>query len=57
MLLHRFKLLRLATETWIAALASAPIVLMYPLFLVIFGRNAWTIIMMGFIVGAAAGDR
>ena len=48
-LLHRIKLLRLATETWIAALASAPIVLMYPLFLVIFGRSATTIIMMGFV--------
>jgi NitT/TauT family transport system permease protein len=47
-LLHRVRLLRLATETWIAALASAPIVLMYPLFLVIFGRSATTIVMMGF---------
>jgi NitT/TauT family transport system permease protein len=26
-------------------------VLMYPLFLVIFGRSAWTIIMMGFVSG------
>jgi len=50
-LLHRMRLLRLATETWIAALASAPIVLMYPLFLVIFGRNAVTIVMMGFVAG------
>ncbi|MBV9260829.1 MAG: ABC transporter permease subunit, partial [Pseudolabrys sp.] len=33
----------------VAAMASAPIVLMYPLFMVIFGRNAWTIIMIGFI--------
>ena len=49
-------LLRHATETWVAALASAPMVLMYPLFLVIFGRSAWTIIMMGFVAGAAAGD-
>ncbi|HXF86856.1 MAG TPA: ABC transporter permease subunit [Xanthobacteraceae bacterium] len=48
-LLHRLKLLRLATETWIAAMASAPLVLMYPLFLVIFGRSAWTIIMIAFI--------
>jgi len=47
-LMHRFKLLQQACETWVAAMASAPIVLMYPLFLVIFGRNAWTIIMMGF---------
>jgi ABC-type nitrate/sulfonate/bicarbonate transport system permease component len=50
-LLHRVTILRLACETWIAALASAPIVLMYPLFLVIFGRNSTTIIMMGFIAG------
>ena len=48
-LMHRFKLLQQACETWVAAMASAPIVLCYPLFLVIFGRNAWTIIMMGFI--------
>lgn len=48
-LLHRLRLLRLATETWIAAMASAPLVLMYPLFLVVFGRSALTIIMMGFV--------
>ncbi len=48
-LLHRMRLVRLATETWIAAMASAPLVLMYPLFLVIFGRSALTIIMMGFV--------
>jgi ABC-type nitrate/sulfonate/bicarbonate transport system permease component len=51
LLLYRVQLLRLATETWIAALASAPTVLMYPLFLVIFGRSARTIIMMGFVAG------
>src|SRR5882672_8218627 len=50
-LMHRIKLLQQACETWVAAMASAPIVLMYPLFLVIFGRNSWTIIMMGFISG------
>jgi NitT/TauT family transport system permease protein len=48
-LLYRFRLLRLACETWIAALASAPLVLMYPLFLVIFGRSAMTMVMMGFV--------
>lgn len=47
-LMHRFKLLQQACETWVAAMAAAPLVLMYPLFLVIFGRNVWTIIMMGF---------
>ena len=50
-LMHRFRLLQQACETWVAALASAPFVLMYPLFMVIFGRNAWTIVMMGFISG------
>ena len=48
-LLHRFRLMRAACETWVAAFASAPVVLMYPLFLVIFGRSATTIVMMGFV--------
>ena len=47
-LMHRYRLLQQACETWVAAMASAPIVLAYPLFMVIFGRNALTIIMMGF---------
>jgi ABC-type nitrate/sulfonate/bicarbonate transport system permease component len=48
-LLHRVRLLRVACETWVAALAAAPIVLSYPLFLVIFGRSATTIVMIGFV--------
>ncbi len=52
-LLYRYNLLRLATETWVAAVAAAPLVLMYPLYLVIFGRNALTIVMMGFTAGLA----
>jgi NitT/TauT family transport system permease protein len=52
-LLHRYRLLRLATETWVAAVAAAPLVLMYPLYLVIFGRSALTIVMMGFTAGLA----
>ena len=52
-LLYRFRLLRMACETWVAALAAAPIVLMYPLFLVIFGRSATTIVMIGFAAGLA----
>jgi NitT/TauT family transport system permease protein len=47
-IMQRFSLLQRACETWVAAFASAPLVLAYPLFMVIFGRNAWTIIMMGF---------
>ncbi len=50
-LMHRFKLLQQACETWVASIAAAPLVIMYPLFLVVFGRNALTIIMMGFISG------
>jgi NitT/TauT family transport system permease protein len=52
-LLHQFRLLREATETWVAAVAAAPLVLIYPLYLVIFGRNAVTIVMMGFTAGIA----
>jgi len=50
-LLTRRRVLRLATETWVAAIAAAPIVLIYPLFLVVFGRNALTIVMIGFVAG------
>jgi len=52
-LLYRYTLLRRATETWVAAVAAAPIVLAYPLYLVIFGRSALTIVMMGFTAGLA----
>ena len=52
-ILYHFRLLRAATETWIAAIAAAPLVLIYPLYLVIFGRNASTIVMMGFTAGLA----
>ncbi len=47
--MHRYKLLQQACETWVAAMAAAPVVLAYPLFMVIFGRSAWTIIMLGFV--------
>jgi NitT/TauT family transport system permease protein len=50
-LLQRATDLRLAFEGWVAAFAAAPIVLAYPLFLVIFGRSALTIIMIGFVAG------
>ncbi len=38
-LMHRVQLFRLACETWVAAFASAPLVLAYPLFLVLFGTQ------------------
>jgi NitT/TauT family transport system permease protein len=50
-LLYRKRLLGDAYEAWLGALFSAPLILLYPLFLVIFGRNAWTIIVIGFIAG------
>ena len=53
LLLFRLPLLRRATETWVAAFASAPLVLAYPLFLVMFGRSALTIVMIGFFAGLA----
>ena len=49
--LFRARLLREAMENWIAALAAAPIVLIYPLFLVIFGRSSLTIVMMAAVAG------
>src|SRR4029453_16608185 len=52
-LMYRYRLVRLACETWVGALAAAPIVLMYPLFLVIFGRSTTTIVMIGFAAGLA----
>jgi NitT/TauT family transport system permease protein len=41
----------LAYTGWFAALSAAPIFLLYPLFLVIFGRNLVTLIVMGFLPG------
>ena len=42
----------IAYEGWLAAAFAAPTVLLYPLFLVIFGRSHATLIAMGFIPGA-----
>ncbi len=44
---------RLAFEPWIAAWSAAPLVLAYPLFLVLFGRSPLTPIVMGFAAGVA----
>jgi NitT/TauT family transport system permease protein len=43
-----------AYENWVATFAAAPLVLLYPLFLVIFGRNAGTIVAMSFLTGLPA---
>jgi NitT/TauT family transport system permease protein len=52
-LLYRCRLLERAVGVWVAAFAAAPLVLAYPLFLVIFGRSSLTVIMMGFLSGLA----
>ena len=45
--LHHNKDAGRAYTDWFAAIAAAPLVLLFPLFLVLFGRNAATIIAMG----------
>ena len=42
----------IAYEGWLAAAFAAPTVLLYPLFLVLFGRTHLTLIAMGFIPGS-----
>lgn len=41
----------IAYTGWLAALSAAPIFLLFPLFLVIFGRNMVTLVIMGFLPG------
>ena len=50
--LYRNERFGVAYEGWLAAAFAAPTVLLYPLFLVIFGRTHLTLIMMGFIPGS-----
>jgi len=52
--LHHKKLAGLAFESWVGGLAAAPLVLAYPLFLVLFGRNTATIVAMSFLSGLPA---
>lgn len=46
--LYRWPLMRRSFEPWIAVLAAAPLVLAYPLFLVLFGRSSLTVIVIAF---------
>ena len=50
--MYRKERFGVAYEGWLAAAVSAPIVLLYPLFLVLFGRTHLTLVVMGFIPGA-----
>jgi NitT/TauT family transport system permease protein len=45
-LLHRSRLLQRAFLGWIAGLAATPLILLYPLFLIFFGRGLGTIVAM-----------
>ncbi|HEY1504230.1 MAG TPA: ABC transporter permease subunit [Stellaceae bacterium] len=47
--LHAKRWAGLAFESWVGSFAAAPLVLLYPLFLVFFGRNIGTIIVMSFL--------
>jgi ABC-type nitrate/sulfonate/bicarbonate transport system permease component len=50
--LYRNQRFGIAYEGWLAAAFAAPTVLLYPLFLVMFGRSHLTLIAMGFIPGS-----
>ena len=50
--LYRNRTYGIAYEGWLAAAFAAPTVLLYPLFLVVFGRSYATLIAMGFIPGS-----
>lgn len=45
--LHHNRAAGAAYTDWMSAIAAAPLVLLFPLFLVIFGRNSATIVAMG----------
>ena len=48
--LHRYRTLGEAYGPWIAGLFSAPLILLYPLFLVMFGRGVTTIVAISAII-------
>ena len=54
LLLHRSRLAGRAFEPWVAGIAAAPLVLLYPLFLVLIGRNLFTVVAMGAVAGLPA---
>jgi NitT/TauT family transport system permease protein len=53
-ILFRVPFLRRAYANWIGALAAAPVILAYPLFLVIFGRGSTTVVLIGFLAALPA---
>jgi NitT/TauT family transport system permease protein len=47
--LHRWRIARRAYLSWVVGIAAAPLILVYPLFLVVFGRSMAAIIAMSFV--------
>src|SRR5260370_24147440 len=52
-LLYRYHLLRLATAAWVAAVAAAPLGLVFPPLLRVFARRAPPLVLIGFTRAAA----
>src|SRR5579863_3740950 len=53
-MIHRYRLFGEIVGNWIAALAAAPLILLYPLFLVVFGRGEPTVIAMAYVSALVA---
>ncbi|MFW5679952.1 MAG: ABC transporter permease [Pseudomonadota bacterium] len=53
-ILHRLPRLRRALEPILASYYAVPVFIFYPLFIVIFGLNAWPLIMIGFLFAIVA---
>ena len=51
--LHHWQLARNAFMGWVVATAAAPLILLYPLFLIFFGRGAGTIVTMSAVAAVA----
>jgi NitT/TauT family transport system permease protein len=47
--LYRWQIARRAYLSWVVGIAAAPLILVYPLFLVVFGRSMATLIAMSFV--------
>ena len=54
LVLHRSLPAGRAFTPWVAGIAAAPLVLLYPLFLVLVGRNQLTVILMGAVAALPA---
>ena len=52
--LHRLPRLRAVVDPLLASYYAVPVFIFYPLFIVIFGLNAWPLVMMGFLFAVAA---